>query len=151
MRKKLLLLFSLLALLFVSTYAQTPSIKGTVKNEQGTPVPSASIRVKGSNTGTQSDDAGNFTLTVAPGKMLLVSAIGYGTIEVKAQDNLAVVLKSTNSSLTEVVVTANAIKREQRSLGYAASTIKAAELTVGQSSSALTSLSGKVAGVNVTS
>ncbi len=82
--------------------------------------------------------------------MLQVSAVGYGITEVKAQDNLAVVLKSKDNSLTEVVVTANAIKREQRSLGYAASTIKASELTVGESSSALTSLTGRVAGLNVT-
>jgi TonB-linked SusC/RagA family outer membrane protein len=151
MRKKLLLLFSSLALFFVTTNAQTPSIKGTVKNEHGTAIPSATIRVKGANAGTQSDDAGNFTLSVAPGKILLVSAIGYGISEVRAQDNLAVVLRLKDSSLMEVVVTANAIKREQRSLGYAASTIKASELTVGQSSSALTSLTGRVAGLNVTS
>ena len=117
MRKKLLLLFSSLALFYVTTNAQTPSIKGTVKNEQGTPVPSATIKVKGSNAGTQSDDAGNFTLAVAPGMVLQVSAIGYGTSEVKAKENLAVVLRSKDNSLTEVVVTANAIKREQRSLG----------------------------------
>jgi TonB-linked SusC/RagA family outer membrane protein len=151
MREKLLLLLSSVAFLFVTTNAQTPPVKGTVKTEKGIPVASATIKIKGSNTGTQTDDAGNFTLPVAPGKTLIISAIGYGILEVKAQDNLQVILKEKNSELTEVVVTANAIKREQRSLGYAASTIKASELTVGESSSALTSLSGRVAGLNVTS
>ena len=151
MRKKLLLLFSLVVFVFGTTNAQTSPIKGTVKNEQGIAVAAASIRVKNTNTGTQTDDGGNFTLVVAPGKTLIISAVGYGITEIKAQDNLHITLKEKNSELTEVVVTANAIKREQRSLGYAASTVKAAELTVGESSSALTSLSGRVAGLNVTS
>jgi iron complex outermembrane receptor protein len=123
MREKLLLLLSSVAFLFVTTNAQTPPLKGTVKTEKGIPVASATVKIKGSNAGTQTDDAGNFTLAVAPGKALIISAVGYGITEVKAQDNLAVVLKENNTSLTEVVVTANAIKREQRSLGYAASTI----------------------------
>ena len=151
MRKKLLLLLSSVAFLFTLTNAQIPPIKGTVKNEKGIAVASATIKIKNSNFGTQTDEAGNFTLSVVPGKTLIISAVGYGMLEVKAQDNLQVILKESNTSLTEVVVTANAIKREQRSLGYAASTIKAGELTVGENSSALTSLSGRVAGLNVTS
>ncbi|HMI63818.1 MAG TPA: SusC/RagA family TonB-linked outer membrane protein [Puia sp.] len=151
MSRKLLLLLSSVAFLFANSNAQTSAIKGTVKNEKGMAVPAATVKIKNTNTGTQTDDAGNFTLTVVPGKTLVISAVGYETSEVKAQDNLQVSLKDKNNNLTEVVVTANAIKREQRSLGYAAPTVKAAELTVGQSSSALTSLSGRVAGINVTS
>ncbi|HEY4288524.1 MAG TPA: SusC/RagA family TonB-linked outer membrane protein [Puia sp.] len=149
MRRKLLLLLSTVAILFAN--AQTPPITGTVKNEKGIPVPAATIKIKGSNVGTQTDDAGNFTISVAHGKSLIISAVGYETVDIKAQENLQITLKDKNSSLTEVVVTANSVKREQRSLGYAASTIKAAELTQGQSTSALTALSGRVAGVNVTS
>jgi len=151
MRRKLLLLVSSVACLFAIANAQTPPIKGTIKNEKGNAVPAATIKIKGTNTGTQTDDSGNFTLTVAPGKTLIISAVGYATSDVKAQDNLQIILKEKSSDLTEVVVTANSIKREQRSLGYSASTIKAAELTQGQSPSALTSLSGRVAGLNVTS
>jgi len=151
MRKKLQLLFCSVAFFCVTTNAQTPTIRGTVKNEKGIAIASATVKLKNSNTGTQTDDAGNFTLPVAPGKTLVISAVSFETIEVKAQDNLEVILKEKNSNLTEVIVTANAIKREQRSLGYAAPTVKAAELTEGASSSALTSLSGRVAGINVTS
>ncbi|HEY4110781.1 SusC/RagA family TonB-linked outer membrane protein [Puia sp.] len=153
MRRKLLLLLSSVALLFATTTsnAQTPPIKGTVKNDKGIAVPGVTVKIKNTNVGTQTDEAGNFSLPVAPGKTLIFSAVSYETSEVKAQDNLQVVLKEKNNSLTEVIVTANAIKREQRSLGYAAPTIKASELHVGQSSSALTSLSGRVAGLNITS
>jgi TonB-linked SusC/RagA family outer membrane protein len=151
MRKKLLLLLCSAAFLCAISKAQTPPIRGTVKNEKGIPVAAASVRIKNSNTGTQTDDAGNFTLGVAAGRSLIISAIGYAPTEIKAQDNLQVVLKDQNANLTEVVVTANAIKREQRSLGYAAPTVKAADLEVGENSSALTALSGRVAGINVTS
>jgi TonB-dependent SusC/RagA subfamily outer membrane receptor len=151
MRKKLLLLFCSVALLCAISKAQAPPLRGTVKNEKGAPVAAASIKIKNSNTGTQTDDAGNFTLAVAPGRTLIISAIGFAPAEVKAQDNLQVILKDQNANLTEVVVTANAIKREQRSLGYAAPTVKAADLEVGENSSALTALSGRVAGINVTS
>lgn len=151
MRKKLLLLVCSVAFLFGVANAQPTPIRGTVKTDKGIAIPAATVRIKSSAKGTQTDDAGNFTLSVDPGKALVISAIGYESIEVKAQDNLMLVLKEKNNNLTEVVVTANAIKREQRSLGYAAPTIKASELTQGQSSSALTSLTGRVAGINVTS
>lgn len=128
-----------------------PPIKGSVKNDKGFPLASASIKIRGSNFGTQTDTSGNFTLDIKAGDVLIISAVGYDVKEVKAQDNLVVILKEKNSELSEVIVTANAIKREQRSLGYAAPTVKASELTVGGSSSALTSLSGRVAGINVTS
>lgn len=140
-----------MAFLLAVTNAQTVSIRGTVKNEKGVAIPAATIKVKSSKKGTQSDESGNFTISVEPGKYLIISAVDYESVEVKAEDNLQVALKEKQNNLTEVVVTAQAIKREQRSLGYAAPTIKAAELTQGQSSSALTDLSGRVAGINVTS
>src|SRR5882757_8280449 len=105
MRRKLLLLVSSVAFLFATTNAQTPPIKGTVKNEKGNAVPAATVKIKGSNTGTQTDDAGNFTITVSLGKTLVISAIGYATSEIKAQDNVQITLKEKNSDLTEVVVT----------------------------------------------
>ena len=151
MRKRLLLLLSTVAFLCTVAYAQTVPIRGTVKNSKGVAIPAATVKVKSSQKGTQTDENGNFTISVEPGKTLIISAVDYDAIEVKAQDNVGVVLKEKNNNLTEVVVTANAIKREQRSLGYAAPTIKAEELTTGQSSSARTDLSGRVAGINVTS
>ncbi|GGA96053.1 SusC/RagA family TonB-linked outer membrane protein [Puia dinghuensis] len=151
MRTKLLLLLSSVVFTFAISNAQTIPIKGTVTNSKGVAIPAATIKIKSSKIGTQTDENGNFTLSVDPGKTLVISAVGYEPIELKAQDNLQAVLKEKDNNLAEVVVTANAIKREQRSLGYAAPTVKAAELTVGQSSSALTSLTGRVAGINVTS
>src|ERR1700743_2099016 len=100
MRKKMLLLLCSAALLCVVSKAQAPPIRGTVKNEKGVGVASASIKIKNSNTGTQTDDAGNFTLAVAAGRTLIISAIGFATTEVKAQDNLQVLLKEQNANLT---------------------------------------------------
>jgi TonB-linked SusC/RagA family outer membrane protein len=62
-----------------------------------------------------------------------------------------VVLQPDVTRLTETVVTANAIRRDKSSLGYAAPTIKSDELTKAQVSSPLNALAGKVAGVNISS
>ncbi|RYE05313.1 MAG: SusC/RagA family TonB-linked outer membrane protein, partial [Sphingobacteriales bacterium] len=80
-------------------------------------------------------------------------AIGYGEVEVTAGDGdnmLSVRMKTSNNVLTETIVTAQAVKREKRSLGYSTTQVGADELTQGGSISPLNSLAGKVAGVNIT-
>lgn len=63
---------------------------------------------------------------------------------------MEIVLQSSATNLDEVVVTALGIKKEKKSLGYAIEDIDAAELMKNKSSNALTSLSGKIAGVSIT-
>ena len=72
-------------------------------------------------------------------------------MKVGDNDNITVSLTEQSSELTAIVVTAVGIKRESKTIGYAASTIKNDELTRGKDRSVLNSLQGKVAGVNITS
>lgn len=71
--------------------------------------------------------------------------------EVPVQDVLRVVLQSGTQNLEEVVVTAIGMKKQEKALGYAASTVKGDDLAAARSGSVMSGLTGKVAGVNITS
>lgn len=92
---------------------QQSKVSGTV-SDGVEPIVGASIVVKGDKSkGAITDLDGNFSLDVAPGTTLVVSYIGYKTIEVKAGANMKITLQEDNTSLGEVVVTALGIKRDQ--------------------------------------
>jgi TonB-linked SusC/RagA family outer membrane protein len=84
--------------------------------------------------------------------VLEFSSIGYTTVSVTlgASNVVNAVLESSDRELSEIVVTANAIRREKRTLGYSAPTLNNEELTQGQQPNVINSLAGKVAGVNIT-
>jgi len=135
--------------------AQGRPVKGQVLDDKGEGIPGASVQVKGTTVGTITDVDGNFSLEVPDDQnTLVINAIGFASQEVLAGDGdnaLSVRLTTTNTQLTETVVTAQAIRREKRSLGYSTTQIGSDELTQGGSISPINSLTGKVAGVNITS
>lgn len=148
MKKRLLLL---LAVLFMGlqVWAQG-TIRGKILDDKGEPLIGATIRVKGTSKGTVTDMNGNFKLNVEDGTVVTISAIGMKTTEKSAQDGMTVKLASETRNMGEVVVTALAVQREKRSLGYATTQVKGDDLNQGQDRSALSALAGKVAGVNIT-
>jgi TonB-linked SusC/RagA family outer membrane protein len=132
-------------------------IKGTVKDAGGAPIVNASIQLTGTEIGTAANASGEFTITgvKAGNYRLQVSAIGYETVvqSVTVKDNeissISVELQNTVANMSEVVVTALGISRNQRSLGYATQQIKGDNLTYTKEQNVLGSLAGKVAGVQV--
>lgn len=82
------------------------TIKGVINDEQGETIIGASVIIKGEDTGTTSDMDGRFTLEAPEGAILVISYIGYHTLEVKVRKRslLRVVLKEDNQLLDEVVV-----------------------------------------------
>jgi outer membrane receptor protein involved in Fe transport len=76
-----------------------------------------------------------------------VSASGYKDKEVDASDNMTVVLELENKTLSEVVVTAQGIRRRPKELGYSLAKVSNAELTVGRAPTVAAGLSGKVSGL----
>jgi TonB-linked SusC/RagA family outer membrane protein len=152
MRKNVTQLFVCMMLLAQCVFAQQRQIRGTVTSG-GEPVPFVSIVVKGTTLGVASDVNGNYELTVPQdAKTLVVSGIGYKTKELNIESGTTfnVELEQDVLNLDQVVVTANAIEREKRSLGYATTQIQSDEVTKGRDRSVLNSLQGKVAGVNIT-
>jgi TonB-linked SusC/RagA family outer membrane protein len=74
-------------------------------------------------------------------------------MEVPVRDRtvIDITLQLETGTLIETVVTAIAIRRDKRSLGYSAPVVKSDELLTGRNTSPLNALQGKVAGVNITS
>ena len=153
MNKKILLIIGLCLVVFCQAFAQNRTVTGTVTGkDDGLPIPGVTVTIKGTQVGTQTNSAGKYSISAPNGTVLQFSFIGYLTVQLPVQgDVLNATLTATSNELNEVVVTANDIKREKRTLGYSAPTVSNKELTEGGSPSALTSLTGLVAGVNITS
>ena len=150
MVKRLTMFMGGLALSTSMALAQTTVTGTVVSQEDGEPVIGASVRIVGTKTGTATDTDGNFTLPVASKDAVLeISYIGMQTKTVKASAKMKVVLTSDSRNLDEVVVTALGMKRSEKTLGYAASTANASDLTVAKSGSLMSGLQGKMAGVQI--
>ena len=100
------LLYAVVFFLCVSFgYAQQITVKGTVKDNTGLPIPGASVLVKGTSHGAAADFDGNFELTANKGAVLVVSTVGYKTQEVTVKGaTLNVVLQEDVQQLGDVVV-----------------------------------------------
>ncbi len=151
MKRILLMLFALLFMSAGAIWAQTV-ITGRVLDEKGQGQPGAGVSVKGSpNIGTVTDIDGNFRLNAPSNAILVIQSIGYSTQEVPAGAAASVRLRTAARELNGAVVTALAIRREKRELGYSATTISSDDLNAGNNVSALSAIQGKTAGVNITS
>jgi len=139
----------LLALVVQFTFAQEKQISGTVTDETG-PLPGVSVIIKGTSTGAETDFDGLYTITAKQGDILIFSYVGMDTksVTVGSSNTLNVTLTGGNL-LDEVVISAFGTKRQSRSLGYSATKVSSAELTEVSTSNPLESLSGKVAGVDI--
>jgi TonB-dependent SusC/RagA subfamily outer membrane receptor len=132
--------------------AQTRTITGNVTDDQGVPLPGATILEQGTANGVTTDFDGNFSLEVADGATLEVSFVGYEsqTQSVGASSNYNFQMTG-NNQLEEVVVTSLGIKREKKALGYAVSKVDNEKVTNRPDSDIGRLMRGKAAGVNITS
>lgn len=95
------------------------SITGFVKGQDdGLPIPGATVKIKGSATGTVTDANGKFTLNSVPGKAVLdVAFIGYNSKEVKLKtanpDSLVIAMQPNSQSLNEVVVVGYGTRQQE--------------------------------------
>ncbi|MBQ3960930.1 MAG: carboxypeptidase-like regulatory domain-containing protein, partial [Muribaculaceae bacterium] len=126
-------------------------VTGVVRDANGEPLIGATVKVKGTNQGTATDVDGKYSIKAAPGSTLVISYIGSAPQEVKVTGSvLDIDLADSSTNLDEVVVTALGIKKDRKSLGYAIDDLKAEELMRNKTANAINSLSGKIAGVNIT-
>lgn len=96
-------------------------VSGEIRSaENQQPLIGVTIQVKGSLKQTATDNNGSFSFEATNEDVLVISSVGYFTQDIKAAVASAVLLNINNKNLTEVVVTALGIKREEKSLGYAA-------------------------------
>ncbi|MEJ8800836.1 SusC/RagA family TonB-linked outer membrane protein [Pontibacter sp. H249] len=155
MDKKLLLIV-LPLILFITTgaFAQQRDVRGKVVGaEDGFAIPGASVVVKGTTTGVATNADGTYQIRVPDENAVLVfKFLGYLQQEVRVgnQSVIDVRLATDSKQLSEVVVTALGIERSERSLGYATQQVQGENLTLTKEQNVLGSLTGKVAGVQVT-
>src|SRR5881409_3658972 len=146
---------ALLGILCVAPQAvsQQKTVTGKVTSEQGAPLSGVSVVIKGTNTRTSSNNEGNYSIRAAAGQVLLFRFIGTGLVErtVGDADVIDVQLRRVALDLDAVVVTALGQTTAQRALGTAQQTIRGAEIAQTQRENFFNALSGRVAGIDVTS
>lgn len=150
--KKLFLLLLLICTAALGASAQQV-VKGQVVDaSNGEPLIGATVQPSGGGTGVATDLDGRFSLRVPAGvKSLQVSYVGYETQSVAPTDGMIVKLESGSNSLDEVVVTALGIKRDVKALGFSAANLKGDDIAKTRTSDVMSSLAGKVAGVQIQS
>jgi len=141
-------------LCITQVFAQNRTVTGTVTSkDDGLPIPGVTVKVKGTNVGTQTNTAGKFTINVpASGTTLVFSFIGYETQQVSVTGAVVnAVLNVASNQLGEVVVTTTlGVKHQAKELGYAATNITAKSLTEAHPSNFTNGLTAKAPGLVVT-
>ena len=108
-----LLLIMLLVLFPVTLSAQNKMVIGKVVDSTNEPIIGASVLEKGTQNGTITDIDGKFELSVALGKTLIISYIGYQSQDVKVTvSNITVILKEDTKTLDEVVVVGYGVQKK---------------------------------------
>lgn len=126
-------------------------VKGIVADNTGEPLIGASVSEKGTTNAVMTGLDGDYMLTVPTDAILVVTYVGFNTkeIPVGGKNILDVVLEDDTKLLDEVVVTALGIKKQAKALGYAVAEVKGDDLTQGRDGNAITALSGRMAGVDI--
>lgn len=125
-------------------------VTGTVTGPEG-PVEGVTVTVVGSSQTAVTDSQGSFSIRVSEGGTLRFTSVGLKSKDVTVSGSVVNVrLEAGDTSLEEVVVTALGIKKEKKALGYSVQDLNSGELMKNKSSNVINSLSGKIAGVNVT-
>ncbi|GAB3017681.1 SusC/RagA family TonB-linked outer membrane protein [Spirosoma pulveris] len=133
-------------------FAIDSEVTGRVSDEKGNDVVGASVTIKGTNRGTNTDASGKYRIVVPNGSAVLVfSYIGYNKQEVTVGNRsvIDVKLEPGSAVLDEVVVTALGISKEARKVGYAVTTVSSEAFTKARETNVGNSLAGRVAGLNV--
>lgn len=142
-----------LMMIGVSTvFAQTGKVQGTVTDaSDGSPLPGATIQIKGTTAGTVTDMDGKYSIDVQGSATLVFSYIGYETEEVAAKPGatLNVSLKPTPANLNELVVIGYGVEKKKDATG-SVSAVSSKDFNKGAITSPADLLAGKVAGVQIT-
>ncbi|WP_207155459.1 SusC/RagA family TonB-linked outer membrane protein [Prevotella herbatica] len=147
---RLLTLF-LLTIMCLPTWAQElMNVSGRVVDDTQEPMIGVSVVEKGTTNGSVTDLDGVFKLKARKGATLVISYIGYATQEVKAGQNLKIVIKEDSKILDDVVVVGYGIQKKSSVTG-AISQVKAEDIENRTITDAKQALQGKTAGVQIVS
>lgn len=133
-----------------SGFAQQQTISGVITDDQNMPLPGASVLIKGTTTGTQTDFDGNYSIEANTGDVLVFSYVGMEPQEIVVGNtsSINVTLTVSTNQLDEVVVVGYGTQRRSDLTGAIVSA-KAEDIAEQPALNAMQSLQGKVAGVNI--
>ena len=139
-------------ILFTGILFAQKNVTGTVTDEDGVPLPGATIVVLETNEGVSTDFDGNYSISAEEGQTLQFSFVGYQSMDQQVGESSIVnISMSAGNALDEVVVTSLGISRQKRSLSYAAQNVEAEGIDESRANGNLVnSLQGKVAGISIT-
>src|SRR5579875_3273577 len=145
--RKIASLLSVLMLFSALAIAQTRTVSGVVRDDKGDPVPFATVTETGTKNATQADASGAFTIKIGHNSKLTITASGHASVTVTPTGSIEnVTLKTTNSEMSEVVVTsAFGIKRSQRITPYSSQVVSDQELHIIPQTNLNSALAGKIA------
>ena len=152
MKTKFFTILSSFLLMFAFGFSvQAQSISGTVTDDNGVPLPGATVLVEGTQNGVSTDFDGNYSINASSGDTLVFSFVGYSNQSVVVGSSATVnVSLQPDNALSEVVVTALGVKRNVKAVGYSITQVGGEELSDNKTTNAINALQGKVAGVMVT-
>ncbi|MDF3076579.1 MAG: TonB-dependent receptor plug [Sphingobacteriaceae bacterium] len=137
----------------VNAQSNSIIVRGVVLDDQdGGSIPGVNITDASKKSLGVTNVNGEFSVSIPKGSAITFNFIGYTPVTRTfdaAQANVSIRMKASTSALTEVVVTALGIKREEKSLGYAVTKVDSTQLTEAVSNNWTDALSGKVAGLNL--
>ncbi|KAF2516710.1 SusC/RagA family TonB-linked outer membrane protein [Flavobacterium foetidum] len=147
----LFVVFCMCVLMHTLGHAQNKTVKGTITDVSGLPIPGANVIVKGTKQGTSTDFDGKYSISAATGQVLVFSSTGSKTVEktVGTNSEINVVLADEISQLNEIVVVGYGTQKKSDVTG-SVSTINSEQLMNRPVSNATEALQGKVAGVDIT-
>ncbi|MBP5647515.1 MAG: SusC/RagA family TonB-linked outer membrane protein, partial [Bacteroidaceae bacterium] len=121
--------------------------------DDGSPMPAVAVAVQGTGRGTTTDLDGAYAITVPSNGTLVFSFMGYedAVVPVNGRKVINVSLNPGSIEIEDVVITAMGIKRSEKALGYAATSVKGDAISEKRTSDIMSSLAGKVAGVQIAS
>jgi len=135
----------------LSATGQEKVISGTITDGRNQPLPGASVLIKGTVTGAQSDFDGNYSINAKTGDILVFSYVGYKTQEVKVANETVINVSLTEDAnvLDEVVITGYG-SQARTTLTTSVSKLDTEILETSTRSNAATALQGTIAGLRVT-
>lgn len=135
------------------TKERVKTVSGRVVDEEGVPLIGVNIQIEGKKAGVITNFDGEFFIEVPIESTLTFSYVGYTQqmVKVGEQNNYHIQMYPDAKQLSELVVTALGIKREQKALSYNVQELKNNQLTEIKDANFINSLNGKVAGVTINS
>ncbi|MEM9687661.1 MAG: SusC/RagA family TonB-linked outer membrane protein, partial [Bacteroidota bacterium] len=134
----------------IAVVAQERTVSGTVTDQDAVPLPGATVAVKGTSRGVQTDFDGKYTIRASVGEVLMYSYLGQKTAErtVRVSGTIDVRMQEDATALEEVVVVAYGTQ-EKRAIVGSVATVGTEIIEKQQLASVMTAIQGSVPGVNI--